>query len=463
MGSKMTNRLDFRAPTPKQLSFPEINDQPISTNGSASFNDPAFAGNKVLPVHRWVPWIAGFSSDFVRDVLERYANDNSTVLDPFSGVGTTLVEATLFGYNAYGFEINPYAALASRVKATSHKINAAIFDEYIKEFKGFYAEKVNSDYLPHSHPPQGFKTRSPFYSPQVLNKVLIFLDYLALIQVTDMRDLFRLAFASTMVSYSNYSYEPSLGRRVSAGKSEILDYPVGEVISKKLIEFAEDIKWFQANRPNKETEFKVIEASFFEVEKHLASESVDLIITSPPYLNNYHYNRNTRPHLYWLDFAKQPSDFKELEVSNFGKYWQTVREQERVELDFCLAGTDLTQKLDLLRTQKPEKGIYGGKGWANYAASYFNDCYKFVSGIKYALKPGGSALVVIGNSILQGVLMPTDQYLGNIAEKVGLELAGIDIPRATRVGNSIIQSNVRTVKAKKSHQLYEAIVQLRKL
>jgi len=59
--------------------------------------------------------------------------------------------------------------------------------------------------------------------------------------------------------------------------------------------------------------------------------------------------------------------------------------------------------------------------------------------------------------------MPTDQYLGNIAEKVGLELAGIDIPRATRVGNSIIQSNVRTVKAKKSHQLYEAIVQLRKL
>ena len=144
---------------------------------------------------------------------------------------------------------------------------------------------------------------------------------MALIQAEDIRDLFRLAFASTMVSYSNYSYEPSLGRRISAGKSEILDYPVGKAIEKKLTEFSQDIKWFQASRPKKETEIKVFEASFFEYEKYLTSMSVDLIITSPPYLNNYHYNRNTRPHLYWLDFAKQPSDLKNLEFSNFGKYW----------------------------------------------------------------------------------------------------------------------------------------------
>ncbi|HKZ83174.1 MAG TPA: hypothetical protein VJ793_05905 [Anaerolineae bacterium] len=78
------------------------------------------------------------------------------------------------------------------------------------------------------------------------------------------------------------------------------------------------------------------------------------------------------------------------------------------------------------------------------------------------LKPGGAALVVIGNSILQGVLIPTDRYFGKIAESVGLELVRIDIPRATRVGNSIIQSDVRVAKAKDSHQLYEAVVELRK-
>jgi hypothetical protein len=58
-------------------------------------------------------------------------------------------------------------------------------------------------------------------------------------------------------------------------------------------------------------------------------------------------------------------------------------------------------------------------------------------------------------------MIPTDQYLGKIAESVGLELVRIDTPRATRVGNSIIQSDVRVVKAKKAHQLYESIVELK--
>jgi hypothetical protein len=71
--------------------------------------------------------------------------------------------------------------------------------------------------------------------------------------------------------------------------------------------------------------------------------------------------------------------------------------------------------------------------------------------------------VVIGNSILQGILMPTDQYFAKIAESVGLELVRIDIPRNTRVGNSIIQSTVRSNKAEDSHQLYEAVVELRKM
>ncbi len=78
------------------------------------------------------------------------------------------------------------------------------------------------------------------------------------------------------------------------------------------------------------------------------------------------------------------------------------------------------------------------------------------------LKRGGTALVVIGNSILQGVMIPTDEYFGKIAQSTGLELVKIDIPRATRVGNSIIQSDVRVGKAKASHQLYEAVVVLRK-
>jgi len=449
----------------KQLKLFEIDAEQSSAtfdNGSLYFSDPSFASNKTRPIHRWVPWIAGFSSDFVRDVLNKYLKDKGTVLDPFLGVGTTLVEAVLLGHNAIGFEINPYAAQACRAKISAYQIAVERLYDEISRFRIFYGDRDSRDYVPKSTPPKGFKTRSRFYSPRVLHKVLILQDFVDTIKDSNLQDLFKLAFASTMVRYSNYSYEPSLGRRVSAGKPEIHDFPVGRTILNKLLEMAEDISWFQERLPKGPLNARIVNDSFFKYREYLDPASVDLIITSPPYLNNYHYNRNTRPQLYWLGYAERPKDLKPLEHSNFGKYWQTVREQDELELEFSLPNADLEERLQTLRKLKPEKGIYGGNGWANYAASYFNDCHAFAEAIKCILKPGAAALVVVGNSILQGIMIPTDQYFGKIAESVGLELIRIDVPRATRVGNSIIRSDVRVIKAKKSHQLYEAIVELRK-
>lgn len=430
-------------------------------NGS-TFNDPAFASNKRAPIHRWVPWIAGFSRDFVQGALEGYLTKKGTVLDPFAGVGTTLVEAILAGHDAVGFEINPYAALACRMKLGAYVLGSNTVREVIDAFKNFYGQATEGRYTPKSQPPPGFKTRGEFYSPEVLKKVLIAHDFLSDLDDGILKDLFRIAFASTMITYSNYSYEPSLGRRASAGKPDIEDFPVGETIEQKLNEIAQDIEWMQGQLNGDNPTAQVFNESFFGCQNRLRAGSVDLLITSPPYLNNYHYNRNTRPHLYWLGFAEAPSDLKPLEEKNFGKFWQTVRERECVDLDFQIDNEEITECLGELRTKNPEKGIYGGNGWANYAASYFNDCYRFAKATKYALKRRGSALVVIGNSILQGVMIPTDQYLGKIAETAGLELVDIHIPRATRVGNSIIQSDVRVAKAKDSHQLYEAVVELRK-
>jgi len=449
--------------TVHQLTLPLNQNGQNEVNGElASFNDPAFSSNKILPVHRWVPWIAGYSADFVQGVINQFGNGHTVVLDPFAGVGTTLLEANLQGYDAVGFEINPYAAKASRVKSASHNVDTRELESQIVQFSDFYREKVNSSYVPKSEPPKGFKTRSSFYSREVLRKVLILHDFIDLIDDYEQVELFQLAFAATMVTYSNYSYEPSLGRRVSAGKSEIQDYPVGELLERKLLEMLSDIKWLKSQPQVLETQTQVINDTFFNYQKYLKSESTDLVITSPPYLNNYHYNRNTRPHLYWLGFAKQPKDLKPLEQDNFGKYWQTVREIEMVDLEFSLANSNLSDSIALLREQKKEKGIYGGNGWANYAASYFNDCRRLSKGLFYSLRKEGSAFVVIGNSILQGIMFPTDVYFAQIAESIGFEVRQIDVPRSTRVGNSIIQSSVRAVKAKGKHNLYESIVELRK-
>ena len=170
--------------------------EPKNGNG---FSDPNFARNKTLPIHRWVPWIAGFSSDFVKSALNGFLSKKGTVLDPFCGVGTTIVEAILGGHNAIGFEINPYAVLASRAKANAYHIDIDTFTRQSMTSGNFTRKRLSSNYKPHSVPPQGFKTRASFYSPRVLQKVLIMQDFVIAIDDENVRDLFRLAFASTMV------------------------------------------------------------------------------------------------------------------------------------------------------------------------------------------------------------------------------------------------------------------------
>ena len=441
---------------------PSLFDIPETGTEKVAFSDPAFASNKSAPVHRWIPWIAGFSREFVQSAIERHLKKRGTILDPFAGVGTTLVEAMLAGHDAVGFEINPYAALACRTKLTAYRLKTDVMKRGVQDFQEFCAHPLRNGYTPRTAPPSGFKTRTDFYSPKVLRKVLAVQDFISKSEKSPLHDIYRLAFASTMVTYSNYSYEPSLGRRASAGREDIEDFPVAETILTKLREIARDIEWMTNHVNGNNPTARVFNESFFTGAKQLEVGSIDLLITSPPYLNNYHYNRNTRPHLYWLGFAQTPSDLKKLEEENYGKFWQTVRERKCVDLNFPCDDEDIKDALRLLRTKNPEKGIYGGNGWANYAASYFNDCYRFASAAKYVLRRRGTALVVIGNSILQGVMIPTDEYLGRIAESVGLELVDIHIPRVTRVGSSIIQSDVRVAKAKKSDKLYEAVVELRK-
>ena len=452
------------APTIQEtlFDFADTNAAGAVSRNVGPYSDPAFASNKSFPVHRWVPWVAGCSREFVVSALDKHLAGRSTVLDPFAGVGTTLVEAVVAGHEAVGFEINPFAVLASRTKASAHRIRSESLRDMINRFWSFYSSAVDGDYVCKSEPPHGFRTRGEFYSPAVLHKVLIVNDFINHLRQDDLRDVFRLAFAATMISYSNYSYEPSLSRRVSAGKQDIHDFPVGETVLAKLREMETDVAWMREHVDGTTKPATVFNESFFTAHRKVDTGTVDLVVTSPPYLNNYHYNRNTRPHLYWLGYANGNKDLSVLERQNFGKYWQTVRNSDHIGLDETVRVDEIAECISQLRSKNTHKGVYGGNGWANYAATYFNDCARFVISAKRTLRRRGTALVVIGNSILQGVMIPTDRYLAKIADSHGLSVVDIHIPRSTRVGNSIIRSDVRVHKAETSHHLYEAVVELRK-
>jgi len=432
------------------------------------FRDTAFAENYSRAMHRWVPWIAGFSASFVEHVLKEEARDRPrrmTVLDPFAGVGTTLVEAFKLGHDTIGFEINPYAALACRAKMGALSYDVALlrrvmvsFAEYMERMDGLRDDGAP---VPASSPPAGFVSRSPFFSPDVERQVLHVLDFIRAEREPWLRDLLRLAFGSVMVGFSNYTYEPSLGTRSAAGKPDIENAEVARVVSEKLREMAEDISLMQELARTFDTipQARVIEGSFFDHADAIPRRSVDVLVTSPPYLNNYHYIRNTRPQMFWLGMVEKPSDLKAMEHNSFGRFWQTVRSGPAVALEPRIPG--LVELIEELRHRNEEKGPYGGPGWANYAASYFNDCARFCRLARDVMKPGGKAVVVIGNNILQGIEFPTDRFFADIARRCGFEIVGLHEVRKKRTGSSIVNSAVRAGTVKKRVKLYETAVEMR--
>jgi hypothetical protein len=317
---------------------------------------------------------------------------------------------------------------------------------------------------PRTQRPKEFRSRVPFFSPAVERKVLRALDFIAEQRMAWVRDLLRVALGAVLVGFSNYSYEPSLGRRSSAGKQDILDADVGGILAAKLTEIAEDIARVQAEARSlrairEKPRAEVFSESFLTGSSRVRSHSVDFLITSPPYLNNYHYVRNTRPHLFWLGLIESRARLAEMEQESFGKFWQTVRAGPRIEL--AAGPPELASRIDRLRSCNPERGVYGGSGWANYAAAYFNDCLAFCRAARRVMKPGGIAVVVIGNNILQGIEFKTDEYFGKIAEGCGFELVELHRVRKKRMGSSIVRSSVRRGAPAEPVELYETAIELK--
>ena len=84
------------------------------------------------------------------------------MLDPFAGVGTTLAEAYLSGLNVVGVEINPYAALATKIKLNAMRISVHDLTRQIAAFERFI-ERAESGSLkrePHSKTPTGFSGKT---------------------------------------------------------------------------------------------------------------------------------------------------------------------------------------------------------------------------------------------------------------------------------------------------------------
>jgi DNA modification methylase len=392
------------------------------------------------------------------------------VLDPFCGVGTTIVEVARRGVDGVGFEVNPFAAAVVRLKIRAAKINLKTLIATIGAYlKGMSAteRKIDGGWdsgskkhwpKPRSSAPQ-FNGRLPLFSAPVECKLLHTLDFIETITDTNCREVFRVALGAVMVPLSNYHYAPSLTPRWNGNlPKRFPNASVKDSMEKKLIEIVEDIVAMRIELASLRTtpNSKVFNEDFLtrKPSRELPASSVDLVITSPPYLNNYHYVRNTRPQLVWLYGMTPANGLKRLESENFGQYWQTVRGRPAEEL--LVRHGSLERQLKKIRALKREGDKNWGVGWANYVVSYFNDSSRLFDQLKWLLKPRASAVIVVGNSFIQGHEIRVEQVLADIAREKGFKVTQNRILRDKRVGTSILNSHIRNNHKETKRSLYEA-------
>lgn len=73
-----------------------------------------------MPQRRIHCYAASFGHDLAKSLIQQYAGKSGVVVDPFSGSGTTLVEALSAGHRAIGIDVDPIACLISRIQTRKY-------------------------------------------------------------------------------------------------------------------------------------------------------------------------------------------------------------------------------------------------------------------------------------------------------------------------------------------------------
>jgi len=394
-----------------------------------------FRSNESLPVHRWWPFVQGYSAEFVRAVVAHAELPRgATVLDPFAGSGTTLVEARRQGARAVGTELLAPAVLAARVKTEFGLDPRAL---------GVGAEKVLRS-----------AARRPAGALPFLRETLRQFDREALRDLTRLRDALppegdpvsdavRLAFGRILIPSSRLHRSPCLGyaRRPTAdgiGPFERFRAAVRAM--------QEDLEAGASGRRSWGPP-ALVERRDARLGS-APSGSVDLAVTSPPYVNGLDYVMNYKLDLAWLGYAESYRDLAALRRAEVACDNLPRAETAPFLSSGALPDPWLGEILPLIRKNVERKGSYRRADAHAVVHRYFDDLARVIAGVRDALRPGGRFVLVVGDSLLAGAYVPGDLILARIGARLGLSIVGVEVARSRRSGQ------------RRSFELRESIVTL---
>lgn len=401
--------------------------------------------NRVLPedrlAHEWYRFVLSYPPHLVRNYLRMFnASPSTTVLDPFCGTGTTLVEAKRNGIPSVGIEGNALAKFATSVKLdwspNPDKLLTTAF-AVAQEVK----HRLEADGVPDTTALDvcsdfGFKLRQlsaeaealllqNSISPKPLHKVLVLRDAVDNVSV-DCREHILLALAKALVSgVSNLKFGPEVG----IGKPKP-DAAVVDIWLREVARMAEDLTKLQGAYAHPARSI-IHHGDAREVSNLLGPRSVDIVITSPPYPNEKDYTRTTRLESVILGFLRTKQDLRDLKKvlvrsNTRGVYIddtddQIVADHEEIQ---TIATMIEQRRMELNKTSGFER-LY-----ARVTKLYFGGMVRHLRELQQVLKPGARLAYVVGDqaSYLR-IMIRTGQILKDLAVSLGYECERIDLFR----------------------------------
>lgn len=328
--------------------------------------------------HSVHPYPAKFIPQIPESIMLELAKPGQTVLDPFCGSGTTLIEALRMGCNAIGIDANPLACLISRAKTYKLTEDNALLLVNLAKKINFLAQELSKDkpvlqeYENQLSTFEVFKGVQDWFDRDAILELSYIRDKCYEILDVHLREISLAAFSSIIVTVSRQDSDTRYVRREkNLKKGDCFKY-----FSRSLVDFIK-----RSLDLNSELDpsigVKIYESNVLTPP---SLDPVDLMVCSPPYPNAFSYHLYHRTRMMWLGMD-QPK-FKQEEIGSHRKYSSKSKHKATVE---TFKG-ELKTILDWLRT---------------------------------SIKKDGYACFVIGDSTLEGKTIKNDEVLIDIAAKTG--------------------------------------------
>lgn len=381
--------------------------------------DYTYRFNDRVARHGWLRLTPAYSVRIVEELLDRHP-EAKWVFDPFCGTGTTALSAIQRGTDALTIDINPFLVWLARAKTARYSPGSLTAARRAADTAAHRAE----DRTREAPPPPAIHNISRWWGSTELR----FLCRLkaSIGDLTEgeapVSDLLRVAFCRTLMRLSNAAFNHQSMSFRAARPRGLFEGDAAEVFRREVEQVLAGASQDPAGRAD------VRHGNALEAVPG-TKESVDLVITSPPYANRMSYVRELRPYMYWTDYFRHSRDAGELDWRTIGGTWGIATSR--------LSGWEMDSRPPAIVAPLVERIRSTGKTHAatlgNYVAKYFSDMEAHFRSLVPMLDHDATVHYVVGNSVFYGVLVPTEEIFAEMLDTAGF--AEVDV-RAIRKRNS---------------------------